>query len=337
MSTEIAVREGPPPVLSLLGPVEVLRGDSRFSLGGPQVKRMIVALVGAEGKHLSHARLKEWVWPGQPADGYPADALHGLASAVRKAFKETGIPADLTKEGLSYRLRVADEHVDVRMFREEVRQAQHLLSAGQDAPAVRLLGQALARSKGEPLTGLDGRPVERFREALIGEATEARLILAAARIKGGDHGEQIAPLKAIVDQDRSNVAAVWLLMHAHFRDHHWELAHRVLQGVPAAPEFLRDLERRMLRSDPDLYRPEAIDLPGAPVTVTRIEQNDPPKHEKSPRIALTPEEPPRAAPDTPPDKPRTPRHQRDTVTNNSFGSGDIHTYSAETMNFGNRS
>ncbi|MBB5084981.1 AfsR/SARP family transcriptional regulator [Nonomuraea endophytica] len=278
MTAEIAVREGPPPVLSLLGPVEVLRGDSRFSLGGPQVKRMIVALVEAGGKPVSHDRLKEWVWQGQPTDGYPADALHGLASAVRKAFKDTGISASLGKEGLSYRLRIADEHVDVRLFREEVRQAVHLLASGQDTPAVRLLNQALARSKGEPLTGLDGRLVGQYREALGTEVTQARLVLAAARIKGGEHGEQIAPLKAVVEQDRDNVAAAWLLMHAYFRDHRWELAHRVLQGVPTAPEFLRDLERRMLKSDPDLYRPEAIDLPGAPappVIVTRVDTPEP--------------------------------------------------------------
>ncbi|MFI6531111.1 BTAD domain-containing putative transcriptional regulator [Nonomuraea sp. NPDC050547] len=323
MTAEIAVREGPSPVLSLLGPVEVLRGDSRFSLGGPQVKRMIVALVEAGGKPLSHDRLKEWVWQGRPADGYPADALHGLASAVRKAFKDAGVTASLGKEGLSYRLRIADEHVDVRLFRAEVRQAVHLLAAGRDTPAVRLLNQALARSRGEPLTGLDGRLMGRYREALSAEVTQARLVLAAARIKGGEHAEQIAPLKAVVEQDRNNVAAAWLLMHAYFRDHRWELAHRVLQGVPTAPEFLRDLERRMLKSDPDLYRPEAIDLPGAPappVTVTRADTPEPDEPQQE---------------ENPPEKRETPG-QRDTVTNTSYGDGAIHSYHADTINLGNR-
>ncbi|MEV4562809.1 bacterial transcriptional activator domain-containing protein [Nonomuraea sp. NPDC049419] len=268
MTVEVA---GPVSLLRLLGPVEVREGRQRRPLGRPQEKCLIAALIAAEGGTLDLVEIRPWIWDDDDGDDDRADAVHKLASNVRRHLREAGIPVLLPCEGKAYRLEIDDGRVDVRLLENYTARAEELAADGHERQAAELLAPALEWCQGMPLTGLTGTRIETYRRALTEEVRRARLLVSAIDVRAGRHARQVGPLTTLLAEDPGNVRAAELLMFAHHRQGRVDLVQEVQQRVDAhlgeaagtGSRRLRELGQRMFEADPALLRPEAVELPGA--------------------------------------------------------------------------
>ncbi|MFI7232631.1 BTAD domain-containing putative transcriptional regulator [Nonomuraea angiospora] len=304
MTGEMAVPPGARPVLRLFGPVEVGEQEKRWSLGPPQEQRLLVALVLAEGNPVGLAMIEEWVWDGVESEKDRSDAIHKLASNLRRSLRRAGILAELPRAGMAYRLNVDDDLVDVRRFRADVKSAAHLMAEGEEHQAAQALADALGWCRGVPFAALPGPLIDGVRARLTREVQDARLLLSEVEIRQGRHRPQVDPLVGLLTEDPGNTRATWLLMHAYYREGRLDLVQQV-QGQANAyareetatdVQELRELGQRMYDADPTLLSPEAVVFPreGPPryasTTITRVDRVDDPEDDAASRGSATDDE-----------------------------------------------
>ena len=129
--------------VEIIGPL-VLRVEGREARLGPMLRALVATLVCADGYTLASAALERRLWE-VPAPS-AADTLRTHISHVREAISRAAGSADhllgqrlliteKTPVGVSYRLRLSAEHVDMAGF-------ERLIRAGQVALRLDLFGQA---------------------------------------------------------------------------------------------------------------------------------------------------------------------------------------------------
>jgi len=251
-------------VCRVLGPTEVHADGTRVDLGGPLPRRLLTALVMADGEPVSDGRLAEAVW-GRDPPHRAAAALQVYASRLRRALGPGGREL-LERIGSGYRLRIPPEAVDANRFAREIERGRRLLAEDRAAPAVRVFTEALAWWRGEPYADLLAGPEVAAARSRLTElwetAIEERL---AARLATGDAPGAVAELDAAVPA-------------APYRERRWALliiglyrcgrqgdalaALRKVRGILAdelgidpGPELQR-IERLVLAQDPRLLLPE---------------------------------------------------------------------------------
>jgi hypothetical protein len=131
------------PVLScrVLGPTEIVADARPVELGGPQPRRLITALVAAEGRPVTDDRLAEAIW----GDGVPARAETSLQAYVSRLRRVLGREA-LPRAGNGY--RVAAGRIDAADFVAEVERGRALLAGDRAAEARGVFDAALALWRG---------------------------------------------------------------------------------------------------------------------------------------------------------------------------------------------
>jgi predicted ATPase/DNA-binding SARP family transcriptional activator len=239
--------------LLLLGSLEVRVGGEPVAIGRRN-ERALLALLACEGERaVSTERIVDELWPENP----PTSARHAVevhVSSLRRALGRERIE----RVNGGYRLRREREELDVDRFSVLVERSR---SVGPGR-ARSLLEAALGLVRGEPLAGLEGLPfaeVERSRIAeLVLAAHEA---LLDARLAVGEEEALLPELRGLCAAHPTRERLRALLMHALYRVGRqkealaeYGEARRVLRaelGVEPGPE-LRDLQRRILRHDPDL-------------------------------------------------------------------------------------
>ena len=239
----------------VLGPLEVLAEGRSLDLGAPRQRALFAVLLLHANEVVSTDRLAEALWP----DRIPrtaAKAIQVYVSALRKAL---GSARDvLETRGSGYVLRVAPGELDLHEFE------RLLASAWGEAAAARAatLREALALWRGAPLADFEYESFVQAESARLGElrrhALEGRI---EAELELGGGAELVAELQALVGahplQERPRV----LLMRALYRAGRQSDAldayrdgKRLLDeelGLDPGLE-LRELERAILRQDPDL-------------------------------------------------------------------------------------
>ncbi|MFC5828491.1 AfsR/SARP family transcriptional regulator [Nonomuraea insulae] len=345
MTGEIAVPGGARPVLRLFGPVEVSEREKRWSLGPPQERRLLVALVLAEGDTVGLAKIEEWVWDGVESERERSDAIHKLASNLRRSLRRAGIQVDLPGTGMAYRLIIDDDLVDVRRFRAHVKRAARLMAEGEEHLASQALADALGWCQGAPFASLPGPLIGGVRARIAREVQDARLLLSEAEIRQGRHRPQVAPLIGLLSEDPGNTQATWLLMHAYYREGRLDLVQQVQDRANAYAreetatdiQELRELGQRMFDKDPVLLNPESVVFPREvppryASTVTRVDRVDDPEDDPvSHGSAAAEEEAPQPGEDPAQPSAAPAGSARDTVIN--LGER-VKTYHADTMYFG---
>src|SRR5262249_9027631 len=131
----------------LLGPFQVVRGDSVVAVGRRQVRALLAILALRVNAAVTTDELVELLWPGD-APGRPQTAIHGYVSALRKLLGREAVET----AGGGYILRAEGEQVDVRRYEQRVADAQGLLTRGDALTGLQLLRDAGALWRGPPLS-----------------------------------------------------------------------------------------------------------------------------------------------------------------------------------------
>ncbi|MBC3839425.1 transcriptional regulator [Streptacidiphilus sp. 4-A2] len=263
--------------VSLLGRLQVRRGETPLNLGSPQQQAMFVVLLMRAGQAATAADLVEALWG---ADEPPSamTALRTYAWRLRKVLEQDSRnPSTLVSLGDGYRLVLDNKDVDFLHAEELANRAERAREADDLDGAYELLESALTLWQGEPLAAIPGPFAARQRDRL----TETRLSLQEKRIQTGlalgYGGRFISELQGLIDQYPLRERLHALLMQAQHQSgrradalaafrHVRQLLVDEL-GVEPGPE-LTSLHQRLLAGDTGLVDPpEAAEPPQTPTPV----------------------------------------------------------------------
>ncbi|MDQ7905081.1 BTAD domain-containing putative transcriptional regulator [Phytohabitans sp. ZYX-F-186] len=234
------------------------RGPAELELGSPQQRAVLAALLLQAGVPVSIQQLMETLWD----DGAPRSAEATIRTYVyrlRRVLTPDGAaPPVIRSAGAGYLVDVRPEELDLATFRQLVGAAEAARREADTTGAADLLRRGLALWNGEPLAGLPGQPMERYRANLAKLRLNALEALLAAEIDLGAYvsaGDQLASLVAEHPLDerfrRLLMLALWrsgqqaeaLAVYQDARD---TLAAEL--GVDPGPE-LQALHLRILRAE----------------------------------------------------------------------------------------
>jgi predicted ATPase/DNA-binding SARP family transcriptional activator len=245
---------------AVLGSTQVHDGDRPVELGGPLPRRLLTALVAAQGQPVSDDRLTESVWENQPPASSQT-AMQVYVSRLRRALSDTDRDA-LRRTATGYRLITAPGATDIERFTEQIGAARLLAASGRSDEALPVFDAALRLWRGDPFADLPADPGVAAARAQLRELRDAA-------------EEDRITVRLALGQEASAVAELeGLVRAAPYRERRWELlvlglyrsgrqaealaAVRRVRGLLAdqlgvdpGPE-LRRLEQQVLHQDPDL-------------------------------------------------------------------------------------
>lgn len=241
----------------ILGPLEVVEQGRLLALGGTRQRGLLALLLTRANELVSTDRLIDELW-GPNAPGNAGNALQYHVSRLRKALAPSQA---IVTQGPGYLVRVGPDELDLLRF-------ERLLAEAQASPpelAAQLLRDALRLWRGPPLADL-GR--ESFAQAEILRLEELRLLALERRIEVdlalGGHAGLIGELEALVREHPLREALSAQHMRALYGSGRQAEALDVFRrarsllvnelGIEPSPA-LQELERAILRQDPELDRP----------------------------------------------------------------------------------
>ena len=174
----------------ILGPLEALRDGAPLPLGGVKQRALLALLILEAGRVVSTDRLIDAIWSGKPPPTAVASLQNFVAHLRRALGSET-----IEKRAPGYVLTIGAGQLDLAQARQLVDEAR----ASDPSRRARLLGEALALWRGEPLADL---AYESFAQAEIARLVELRLALVEERTEAelalGRHAGLVGDLDALV-------------------------------------------------------------------------------------------------------------------------------------------
>jgi predicted ATPase/DNA-binding SARP family transcriptional activator len=193
--------------VTLLGTLEVCRGDAVVAVPGTRLRGLIARLALAGGRPVGPGVLVDALWPRElPAD--PPNALQSLVSRLRRVLGEAGA---VTQSAGGYRLVVTEDDVDALRFERLTALGRDRLRAGDAGAAAELLGEAVALW-GEPSVIAAVAPAVATR--LVRTAVEAAANLAEADLTLGRADAAVARLSALLAEHPADERVAALQMDA---------------------------------------------------------------------------------------------------------------------------
>jgi predicted ATPase/DNA-binding SARP family transcriptional activator len=247
-------------IFAVLGSTEVHDGDQPVELGGPLPRRLLTALVAAEGRPVSDDRLSELVWDGRPP-GSPQTTIQVYVSRLRRALGDTDQNA-LRRTATGYRLVTTQGATDIERFTEQIGTARLLATASRSDEALPVFDAALRLWRGDPFAELPADPDVSAARAQLRELRDAaEEDRATARLATGQDADAAAELEAMVQaapyRERRWALLVLSLYRCGRQAEALAAMRRVRSlladqlGVDPGPELQR-LEQQVLRQDPGL-------------------------------------------------------------------------------------
>lgn len=263
--------------ISVLGPLEVRRGDTVVPLGASKLRALLLSLVLDVGRVVPAERLIERLWADTPPP-QPMVSLRSYVSNLRRLLREPGSPPVITNRAGGYFLEVTPERIDAHRFEHLAGRARELIAAGHPAEGLDLLTDALALWRGDALADVADAPYARATVTKLEElrltATEDR---SEALLATGRHLQAIPELEAFVSLHPSRERPIQQLVLALYRsgrapdalrvaaDHRRSLVDEY--GLEPSAQ-LAQLTQRILRQDPALEaptsEPTAVEPPTPP-------------------------------------------------------------------------
>ncbi|GAA3758334.1 hypothetical protein GCM10022225_49610 [Plantactinospora mayteni] len=277
-------------LVSVLGPVRVLRDGVPVRLGPRQVEVLSILLLNRDTS-VPASRMVELLWGDAVPPGAPA-TLRSHVSHVRRALQPdspgaaeivsgAGNPA-----GRGYRLGLAPEQIDAHRFEREHTRARQLLRAGdaeETSRAVTVLHDALGLWRGPAYADVADRPFALNEVArLTALHRSARLAHAEALASLGRYGEVVIALSGAVAEEPYDERLRRLLAVALYAEQRVDEAAQLCRtglvllrerGIDA-PDLQR-LQRRILQRDVPLHQPPTPPTPPtlrSPVSGVRPDQ-----------------------------------------------------------------
>lgn len=253
--------------VTLLGTLEVRRGDAVVAVPGARLRGLIARLALAGGRPVEPGVLVDALWPQElPAD--PANALQSLVSRLRRLLGEAGA---VTQSEGGYRLGVTEDDVDALRFERLAAHGRDRLRAGDPRAAAGLLSEAVAL-RGEPSVIAAVAPAVATR--LARTAVEAGADLAEAELVLGRADAAATRLTALLAEHPADERVAALQMdalaaqgrQADALDLYERVRETLADRLGADPgAALRERHLRLLQSPAPAARREApaSDLPAA--------------------------------------------------------------------------
>ncbi|MEU6677958.1 BTAD domain-containing putative transcriptional regulator [Streptomyces sp. NPDC046925] len=249
------------PHFSVLGPVRAWHGAEQLSMGSPQQRALLAALLLRDGRTATAHELIDALWGDEP----PSQALAAVrtyASRLRKV-----LPAGvLVSESGGYAIAAADGALDLSLAEDLWAEAEKARGVGDLCQARALVNKALGLWHGEPLANVPGPYAETERTRL----EEWRLQLLESRLdmdlEVGCHAEAVSELTALTAAHPLRERLRELLMLALYRSGRQAEALAVYADTRRllADELgvdprtgLKELQQRILQADPALAEPSA--------------------------------------------------------------------------------
>ena len=264
----------------MLGPLEVLDGDSQVPLGSAKQRLLLAALLVHANAVVSVDRLADILWGDAP----PADAaatLRNHVSRLRATLDPSRAAGDpggvLVTRPPGYVLRVEQDQVDTGRFETLVAEGRVALREGEPDAAAERLGEALALWRGPALAEFADEP---FAQAEAARLDELRLSALEDRIEAelaqGRHGEVIGDLEVAArdNPSRERLWARWMLaLYRCGRQAEALGAYRELRvhlgeelGITPSPELVA-LEEAIVLQKPEL---DWVPTPPQPVAADAL-------------------------------------------------------------------
>ena len=189
--------------IEVLGPVRLNAGGRPERLG-PQLARLVAALVCARGAAVSSERLVTLLWDDAPRAGARdrQPTLRSHVSHLRRLLASDGdadAPTVRRLTGRGYALTIPPRRLDADRFESLVRSGRAAAARGDAVRAVALHLDALRLWRGTPFGALARQPyaiAEGRRLADLRAAAEQELLLA--RLDSGDHAAIVGELTDLV-------------------------------------------------------------------------------------------------------------------------------------------
>jgi DNA-binding SARP family transcriptional activator len=260
----------------ILGPVEARADGGPIDLGRPKQRALLAALLLRAGAAIPREALVDALWGEAP----PASAVQSLQVYVSGLRKVLGAERIETR-GTSYRVVLEPGELDLERFEALVSGAWRDLDAARPDSAAGSLREALALWQGPALADLAAEPlVGAERERLEEARLHALELLGEAELALGRHDALLIELEALVAEHpfresfrRQQVLALYRAGRQQEALGAYRAARAALDELGIQPSVeLRELERAVLRQDPELAapeRPEELEtrLPGAPTSL----------------------------------------------------------------------
>jgi len=251
--------------LGVLGPFCVRQNGAAVLVPAARQRAVLAVLAVRAGQVVSFEELAETVWDGVPPAG-ARGTLRGYVKRLRRVLGPELADRLVTREP-GYLLDAADDEVDLLAFDLLCAQGSAAVRVGEWQRAWRVLDQAVALWRGEPLADLG---CEALRRELLPRLASQRLQAiewrADAGLELGRHGELVAVLTGLASEHPLRERFCAQLMLALYRCGRqgealavYQRTRRVLASelaVEPGPE-LRELQQRILTADPSLRSPAA--------------------------------------------------------------------------------
>lgn len=246
----------------LLGPLDVLHGGLRVPITARKQKALLAVLLLSANKTVARDRIVDHLW-GEDVPESARKMVQIHVSHLRKALPEPR----LHTRGPGYALEVADGELDLARFEHLVDAGRRALSDGRPADASDLLSQAVALWRGPALAELS-EPFARHEAVRLEELHVAAVELRIdADLALGRHTDVVGDLEALVRRHplRERLRSQHMLAlyragrHAEALTSYRAFRESLIEELGIEPtSALKELERRMLRQDPDLEQPGPI-------------------------------------------------------------------------------
>lgn len=259
----------------VLGPMLVWTQGREVTVSARRQRAVLSFLAVSSGEAVSADRILDAVWGDDlPATGVRAVAFHISRLRALLAAAEDGSASLIETSAGGYRLRIPSSAIDCHRFHDAVETARHDLSSDPQRCERRLVG-ALSLWRGRPFADLAEEPfVDGEVRRLERARSVARRTLVEARMAMGRHGDVIADLFGMVDEEPLDEGLVRLLMIALQRNHrpadglrvYGELRIRLGNelGIEPSPD-LEQIQRQLLGATADVVvepvAAPAIDVP----------------------------------------------------------------------------
>ncbi|SCL13721.1 DNA-binding transcriptional activator of the SARP family [Micromonospora rhizosphaerae] len=273
----------------ILGPQRAWYADRQLDLGPGKQRAVLAVLLLSVGRPVPTGQIVEAVWPEEPPANGP-NVVQKYVAGLRRVLEPDRSPRTpgqvLTLTDAGYLLRVAPEAVDAVRFERAVHRARQRHAGGRTAEALNELKVALELWQGEPFTGFAGPVFEAARHRLVELRAVALETRVELELETGRHRDLVGELVELVADFPVRERLRHQLMLALYR------SGRQAEALAAYREFddllrgeygiepgeaLRDLHRRILRSDPTLspalpspVEPAASDRPTAGVPTPAV-------------------------------------------------------------------
>ncbi len=253
----------------ILGPLEVRSGDEQLALKGARQRSLLAMLLLYANQVVSADRLITELW-GEESRESATNTLQVNIGRLRKALQSAGdneaAPVIATRSP-GYVLEVRPDQLDLQRFERLTDEGRGAFDEGDPQRASDTLLEALSLWRGDALADFAYEP---FAQSAIARLEELRLTALERRIDAdlalGRHAELVGELEGLAAEHPLRERLRAQLMLALYRsgrqaealDVYQKCRRTLLDELGLEPgETLRELERAVLRRDPELeYRPD---------------------------------------------------------------------------------